>query len=115
MNNDTCIKVDLIDIDDFDDFEFEEVMQWCQRMHEANAYLEEHASEVDAYKNFKHGDGTKNEEYHSLSDKMDELMNHLRSIDVEDRPEDYMGIRLLRALRYAEIIPPGVYVVEVSW
>ena len=42
-------------------------------------------------------------------------MNSLKAMGVEDRPEDYMGINLLHALQYAEIIPAGTYVIEVSW
>ena len=115
MSNDTCIKVDLGNEDYFDDYDFIELMQWCEKMHKANAYLQEHISDIEAYKNFKHGDGTKSEEFYSLSNKMDKLMQHLRSIGVEDRPEDHMGICLLRALQYGKIIPAGIYIIEVSW
>ena len=114
MRNDSCLMIDL-NSDDFDEFVFVEIMEWCTKMHEANAFLKEHSAELEAYKNFKHGDGTINEEYFLLSNKMDELMNSLKAMGVEDRPEDYMGINLLHALQYAEIIPAGTYVIEVSW
>lgn len=115
LRNDTCLKIDLTDEDDFDEFQFMEVIEWCQRMHKANAYLEEHKADIEAKKNFKHGDGTYTEEYQVLSDKVDELMNYLKLIGVNDRPEDYMGVSLLHALKFAQIIPPGIYVIEASW
>lgn len=115
MRNDTCIKIDLTDENDFDDFQFIEVIEWCQRMHAANAYLAEYKTDIEAKKNFKHSDGTYTDEYRALSDKVDELMRHLKSIGVNDRPEDYMGINLLHALCFAQIIPPGIYIIEVSW
>lgn len=116
MNNDTSLKIELnADDEDFDEFTFIEVIQWCEKMHEANAYLAQNKTDIEAYRNFKHGDGASNEEYYSLSDKMGNMVKHLRSIGVEDRPEDYMGKPLLHALCYAKIIPPGMYLIEVSW
>lgn len=118
MNNDTSISFNLEDNYEMDEDEFISTILWCQKMHEVNAYLDKHKEDLAAYKKIRWTNDQPEdilEENKRLVDKVEEIREHVFSLGFEDRPEDYMGCQIMRALQYAKVIPPGSYVIEASW